>query len=335
MPTTLICTSAPTGLGNMGLSLALNINGIDKVILIDYSEYKFHETLAFPNSKVIFRTDLPHIMDVQSILENQVKDPARKFLFLETSWGLSEFLPKNRNYIFPMWEQPSAKLEASYCSNILSVTNHGHRFLSSLGIYNRKIEFPVNISQTFRKVTKVKNILHNAGSYGGNFRKGTPEAIEIYQKSGVESLGINLTISALKPPTDELISLVGKAPRGIDFKIGVKETWTELYEDIDLLLYPSRLEGHALPVLEAHSLGIPALCTNFSPINEYESESKYLLPIAERKEFSVMVDTSLSAKILLNLCTEPQSQKSISLRQNVEKYYSWRAMRETYECLFG
>lgn len=335
MPTTLICTSAPTGLGNMGISLASNVDSIDQIILIDYPEYKPESNLSFPESKVCLRSGLQNLYTVQVFLENQIADSKRKFLFLETSWGLSAHLPKDRTYIFPMWEQPSAILESKFCSNIISTTNHGHRLLSSLNIFSRKVDFPINMPQRFKPVDRVQNILHNAGSFGGNFRKGTPEAIEIFQKSELHSSGVTLFISALRPPNDELIRLAEKAPQGIEFRVGVKETWAELYENIDLLLYPSRLEGHALPVLEAHSFGIPALCTDVSPINEYESDVAYLLPISKRTGNSVKVDVPASVDVLQKVCSESQLQKSLMLRKSVEHNYSWLVMKEIYESLFS
>jgi glycosyltransferase involved in cell wall biosynthesis len=335
MPTTLICTSAPIGLGNMGISLASNVDSIDQIVLIDYPEYTPETCLSFPKSKVRLRSGLQNLNMVRVFLENEISDSKRKFLFLETSWGLSALLPKERTYIFPMWEQPSAMLESKFCSNIISTTNHGHRLLSSLNIFSRKVDFPVNISQKFQPVDRVQNILHNAGSFGGNFRKGTPEAIEIFQNSELHSSGVNLIISALRPPDDELLRLVEKAPQGIEFRVGVKETWAELYENIDLLLYPSRLEGHALPVLEAHSFGIPALCTNVSPINEYESDADYLLPIIERTGNSVKVNVTASVDVLQKVCSESQIQKSLMLRKSVEHNYSWLVMKEVYESLFS
>jgi len=334
MPTTLICTSAPTGLGNMGVSLASNVDAIDKIVLIDYPEYSVETRLSFPNSKVCLRSGLQNLIMVRLFLEDEITDSKRKFLFLETSWGLSALLPKDRTYIFPMWEQPSAILEANFCANVISLTNHGHRLLSSLNIFSRLVDFPINISENFQPVDRVQNILHNAGSFGGNFRKGTPEAIEIFQNSGLHSSGVKLIISALRPPDDELLRLVEKAPKGIEFKVGVKKTWVELYQGIDLLLYPSRLEGHALPLLEAHSFGIPALCTNVPPINEYESDERYLLPIGERIGNSVKVDITASVDALQKVCSESQITKSLMLRNSVENNYSWLVMKEVYESIF-
>ena len=335
MPTTLICTSAPIGLGNMGISLAWNLDSIDQVVLIDYPEYNLESNLIFPKSKISLRSGLQNLNPVRVFLENQIAESKRKFLFLETSWGLSALLPKDRTYIFPMWEQPSAILESKSCSNIISTTNHGHRFLSSLNIFSRKVDFPINLPHKFQPVDRVQNILHNAGSFGGNFRKGTPEAIEIFQHSELHSSGVNLVVSALRPPDDELLRLVDKAPQGIEFRVGVKSTWAELYKGIDLLLYPSRLEGHALPVLEAHSFGIPALCTDVPPINEYESDAHYLLPISKRTGNFVKVDVPASVSILQKVCSESQTQKSLNVRKIVEKNYSWLVMKEIYESLFS
>lgn len=334
MPTTLIGCSAPIGIGNMALELSKNLDEIDEVILIDYEWYDQNKYLEFPSRKVINRSNYKRSgKNLGNFLKLKSAEVERKFLFIETTWGLAKYLNPKSCYLIPMWEQDSITAESKLCDNIISITKYGLKLMSSLNLQPRYIPFPIEM-QKQRPRKEIKTILHNAGSFGGDFRKGTPEAIEIFQKSGLSENGVSLIVTSLLDPDSSLIDIYSKDPRNITFSVGVRNSWKDIYGGADLLLYPSRIEGHALPVLEAHSFGIPALCTNVAPINEYESDSNYLLdskPSGLGKRVTVNIDEA--AKKLANLITSDFEKKSHEVFESSKLIYSWDALKPFWSAI--
>ena len=329
MTTTIICTASPIGLGIMACEIARNVRSVDSAIIIDYPQYT--STLNLQGIQVLNRIELGDQEKLKPLLRSLSSDPKRKFLYLETSWGLSRYTPRARNYYIPMWEQHSWLEESNYCDNFISITKHGLKIFSSEGIYSRFLPFPVTTRNHVEPRKKIETILHNAGSFGGNFRKGTPEAIRIFQESNLGYEGISLVVSSIIPPSKELIEVVNINPRGISFDPKIKDDWQENYSFKDLLLFPSRIEGHALAILEAASLGIPSLCSDVSPINEYESDSDFLIPTHKMSNGRVEVKISEAASLLRNLFNLDWEKKSLAVMNNVMENYSWATLGGYYE----
>lgn len=329
MPTTLICTASPIGLGVMASEIAKNVTSVDSVFIIDYPNYKI--PLEFQNVIILNRCSLGE----QDVFIPQLKqmsyDVNRKFLFIETSWGLSRHTPKSRNYYIPMWEQPSWQEESKNCDNFISITRLGLRVFAACGIPSRFIPFPIITKPIIEPRKAIITILHNGGSFGGNFRKGTPEAIQIFQKSNLGKEGVKLLVTSLSTPPAELVELANEDPSGIVFDPTMKENWQENYACADLLLFPSRIEGHALAILEAASFGIPALCSNVAPINEYESDSRFLISTLLDHNGRVKADVPEAAEKLRALRNLDWEVKSKLVKKTIQDNYSWDALEKIYD----
>jgi glycosyltransferase involved in cell wall biosynthesis len=98
-----------------------------------------------------------------------------------------------------------------------------------------------------------------------------------------------------------------------------------------LLLFPSRIEGHALAILEAASFGIPALCTNVAPINEYESDPRFLISTFSASMGRVTADVKDGAEKLRTLMDLNWEKKSKSVRKALQDSYSWAALGKIYD----
>ena len=331
MPTTLICTPSPIGLGVMAQEIARRVKNVDSVIFVNYPEYK--TPLLFSGAKVLAATTLGRQNELIGLLSDLSSEQDRKFLFLETSWGLSKYTPKNRNFYIPMWEQDSWKIEKQFCDNFISITKYGITVFRELQVSSRYLPFPVADMEGVKPRLELKTILHNAGSFGGNFRKGSPEAIKLYQNSGLSEHGVELIISSIRQPDESLLEIAAKRPQGITFDSRQKSDWRENYEGKDLLLFPSRVEGHALAVLEAQSFGIPSLVSNTAPINEYDTDSRFLLPIQNKTGERVSVDLEKGSIVLRDLLKVDWARKSQELILNQRENYSWSRLGFYFESI--
>jgi glycosyltransferase involved in cell wall biosynthesis len=334
MPTTLIATSAGIGIGIMAQTMERNIDAIDSVVICDYPESICKTKLHF--MKCISRFDLGNEKSIFPLLVNLQKDKNRKFLTIETSWNLSKFIDPDKNFYIPMWEQDSARLECQNSKNIISITKKTKNVVNSMGFNSAFLPYPIEtMNMEFKQRKKVKKILHNAGSLGGNLRKGTPEAISMFQKSGLANNDIELHIHSWKEPPEEIQRMLSKDSMGIFWNNNFHDDYMKIYEDMDLLLFPSRLEGHAMVVLEAMAHGLPAIVSNVSPIDEYENDLDYKVPIASKCGNYSFVDCEAGASILQKICMSDISFKSIESHLFVKNNMSWDVFKKEYEELFS
>ena len=333
MPVTLVSHSAAIGLGVMTEQLMKNIKEIDSLILIDFNDDV--QKINFSAFNVLERHHVDNLAPAKKSLKLLAKDKARKFLFIERSRGLAKYSPKESNFLIPMWEQEPLRKELKFHNNLISITRFTSEYLSRLGRQSHYIPWGVEAS-CFKPVTGYpRKILHNAGGYGGDFRKGTPEAIQIFQRSNIAELGITLTISTFKEPPKELCKLVNSNPNGIIWDYSYKNTIDDIYRGFDLLLYPSRVEGHALPALEAHVRGIPVLCSDQPPINEYQNDIRFRLPIKSRKGKRVYTDIEKGSEVLKSLINIDFTSVSSTFQTEAIEMYNWGRINLEYTKLFS
>ena len=112
---------------------------------------------------------------------------------------------------------------------------------------------------------------HSAGMGGINFRKGTDIVVKAFSK--FES-GVKLIIHS-QVPVDKfgnIGEIIEKNPR-IEF-IHRTVTAPGLYHLGDVYVYPSRLEGLGLTIMEALACGLPVITTDAPPMNEFIDDGK-------------------------------------------------------------
>lgn len=337
MPTTLIATNAGIGLGIMAQTIERNVKSIDSVIICEYPERLASTKISYSNSKKQLKFNLGNKDTILKDLEKMSNESNRKFLFIETSWGLSEHLRPDNCYYIPMWEQGSTESECSRSSNIISITKKTVEVVKNLGYNSMYLPYPIEMNQDpfFPKV-RAQNLLHNAGSLGGNLRKGTIEAIKIFQKSGLSKLNRNLVIHSWKDPTYEILQQIREKPDNIFWRQQFFDDYRQIYENFDLLLFSSKLEGHAMVALEAMSCGLPVICTDASPMNEYEDDEKYKIPVERVEGNFAFVDCDLGAERLRKICEDDNLfEKSSASRNFVLQNMSWNSLRKSYDAIFS
>lgn len=319
MPTTFITNIEANGVGVMSHTLAERVRTINSVLAM-----RCRTDAKFP--ELTFAKQCDDVLTWYG-----------KFIYIESSCNLSHYV-KGERILVPMWEQGATAIEVPLATTIVSPSKHAQDFIQTK--YHRTSEylpFPTDVPRTWHPVSKIRVILHNAGSLGANFRKGTLEAIRIFQRSGVVKHGVRLVIHAFVPPTPEVESAIHDAPYGITWVNRFEPEMDVIYRGVDLLLHPSKIDGSPLIPREAMARGIPVLVTDEAPINECEIDPDYLLPVArhERSPLAApyaIVDVEASAEKLRHLCERDLTAKSKEVRA-AAKLFSWETLGPKWEAL--
>jgi 1,2-diacylglycerol 3-alpha-glucosyltransferase len=123
---------------------------------------------------------------------------------------------------------------------------------------------------------------HSAGMGGVHLRKGTDLVIRAFQSvSGPTRLVIHSQVS--RSFLGEVGSLLDADPR-ISFIEGTV-TAPGLYHLGHVYIYPTRLEGIGLTILEALACGLPVIATDVAPCNEFVSPgvNGWLVPVCRKR----------------------------------------------------
>jgi glycosyltransferase involved in cell wall biosynthesis len=111
---------------------------------------------------------------------------------------------------------------------------------------------------------------HNAGWLGINFRKMTPAAILAFDAVSRRfpecSLFVHAQCELAKLPS-QVVEIVQRNPR-IEYHVATVPA-PGLYHKGRVLLFPTKLEGLGLPLLEGLACGLPAIATDAAPMNEF------------------------------------------------------------------
>ena len=126
---------------------------------------------------------------------------------------------------------------------------------------------------------------HNAGWLGINYRKMTPAVILAFDAISQYNPDITLFIHAqaeLERLPPEIITLVHNNSR-ITYHVETVPA-PGLYYKGSILVFPSKLEGLGLPLLEGMACGLPAIATDAPPMNEFVKDgyNGLLVKVANR-----------------------------------------------------
>jgi len=111
---------------------------------------------------------------------------------------------------------------------------------------------------------------HNAGWLGVNYRKMTPAAILAFDAVSRHYPDLSLFVHAqcaLEKLPGQVVEIVRANPR-ITYHAETVPA-PGLYHQGQVLLFPTKLEGLGLPLLEGLACGLPAVVTDAPPMNEF------------------------------------------------------------------
>src|SRR5262249_10808528 len=102
------------------------------------------------------------------------------------------------------------------------------------------------------------------------------------------------------------------------------EMLRHIYQEVDLFLYPSLLEGFGLPVLEAFASGVPVVTSNSSSLPEVAGKAALLVDRESPKEMAGAIRRVIESKAL--------RKKLIHSGLKRARQFSWDKMaKETLE----
>ncbi len=205
------------------------------------------------------------------------------------------------------------------------------------------LPYPVdtNTIQFRERIGPAKVFVHNAGTGGVNGRKGTLETIKGFILAAEKNPTIKLLIRSQKPLHQIVANadgLLAKCDR-IKAWYGTAPTIDELYSIGDVLIFPSKYEGHALVTLEAMAAGMPVITTGAEPMNEFDATSPLLVEVERRLpagllnphcEQNVVDVEDLAEKILWAAGAD---LSSLSMRGHLiaSEDHSWRSQKRRWK----
>ena len=118
----------------------------------------------------------------------------------------------------------------------------------------REVVVPVNVK--WKKRSKARVFVHNAGNGGLGGRNGTKELLEAmkYVKSPIK-----LIVRSQKPIEEY------NDPR-IEYRIG---TFDDIWDEGDVFVFPEKFNGLSLPLQEAYASGMLVMCGARYPMTEW------------------------------------------------------------------
>ena len=181
---------------------------------------------------------------------------------------------------------------------------------------------PVDLDEiATRNRERCHTFVHNGGTLGVGGANGTQEVIEALKYT---SKPFSLILRAQVP-------IQCHDPR-VDLRIG-SIPFTELYEEGDVFVLPQKFRATSLPLQEAMASGMPTLCSDIKPFNEYVTytfpvhkytEERLSRPIQyahlDPKEIAKQLDALYDSDILEASEQAIEFGKSISWQSLAPKY---------------
>lgn len=167
---------------------------------------------------------------------------------------------------------------------------------------------------------KAQTFLHVAGTLGVGGANGTQEFLD----------AIPLVTSDVRfiVRSQKLITI--KDSR-VDLKVGNVENYWDLYKDGDVFVSPQKFRATSLPIQEAMASGMPVMCTDIKPFNEFV---QFTFPYKDvsREWLSRMVNyhtvsPESIAKRIDDIANTDITRESLSARVYAESI-SWDNLRD-------
>lgn len=190
------------------------------------------------------------------------------------------------------------------------------------------ITVPVPKALKWRKRTRAKVFVHNAGHGGLGGRNGTFNLIK--------------AIPMVKSPAKFIIrsqfpiTLPYNDPR-VEIRIG-DFPYEELFKEGDVFIYPDKFGGSCLPLQEAHASGMLVMASDRHPSNKWLPKEP-LIPIRGYKKETIInpFDSAIVDPVdiarYIDLWYNQDIEKYSLIGKNWGKANSWEVLKKEYEKL--
>lgn len=188
-----------------------------------------------------------------------------------------------------------------------------------------RINVPVPNWVKWRLREKARVFVHNAGNGGLGGRNGTKELIE--------------AMKYVKSPIKLIIRSQSQNFTSDDPRIEiVKDNLPveKLYEEGDIFIFPEKFNGLSLPIQEAFASGMPIMCGDRFPMNEWLPK-ELLIPVSDYK--TEMIMTKFESAIItpqdIAKSIDKWYDKDISkyslLGKQFKEQNSWQKLKDQYK----
>lgn len=240
---------------------------------------------AVPNLTIFSDYHIPH-----KVIGNWIDESAIDAVIFneEYDWSLVDFCKKKGikvitylDYYKDDWKPCMYLYDAVLCSTKRTfnlVKDFCNAYYIGWGI-NTELFKPLNNDR------KKYTFFHNAGWLGINYRKMTPAVILAFDAIYRQNPGVTLLIHAqaeLEKLPPQIVNIVHNNA-GITYHVETVPA-PGLYHKGSILVFPSKLEGLGLPLLEGLACGLPAIATDAPPMNEFvrDGYNGLLVKVAQR-----------------------------------------------------
>jgi glycosyltransferase involved in cell wall biosynthesis len=168
----------------------------------------------------------------------------------------------------PMWEWfRGSDKDWSMVDRFLCPSDLCLKVVRSYG-WNNSIHVPWTIDLSRLPTRAVRGparvFFHNGGLMDHDDRKSTRDTILAFRR--VRRRDVRLIVRLQKPAD------LGPLDDRVDVRIGNLEDVSSLYEEGDVAVQPSAMEGIGFMVLEPVCSGVPTITTNCPPVNDYVTQ---------------------------------------------------------------
>ena len=215
----------------------------------------------------------------------------------------------------------------------LCVNKWSYNIIKSKGWKCCYLPYPID-TDYFKFIQRDENkvLLHNAGYGGLKNRKGTDLVLKAFQRLK-EIVDIKLIINS-QVPLEKYGNL-----EGVDVRVEEKLEVSDIYQEGDICLAPSRFEGNGLTMYEAMACGFPVITTNAPPMNEVVENKEFLIKVKNDcfvcKEGTIyepdLDDFVSKINFVMNIDLKEVSKRN---REIIENKFSWNVLKSQYLDVF-
>lgn len=284
-------------------------NGIIQKVLIREHSSRTNHREWYPRSAIVSS-------------EAELLEQCDAFLFFEEVWSW-RIIPEARKLgkptaLMPMYECTRSPLPYEP-DHILTPSPLDQRYFER----GRGVVVPVSVP--WRKRSRARVFVHNAGNGGLGGRNGTRELLAAmqYVKSPIKLIVRSQERFYDVPVDNRIIYKQGTVPKD------------ELYNEGDVFIFPEKFNGLSLPLQEAFAAGMLVMAGDRFPINTWLPREP-LIPVDHytKEKIAVEFDCAQYATAAIAATIDAWYDRDISEFSLLGKEYaqknSWDNLRETY-----
>ncbi len=253
------------------------------------------QLLHYVDNSCSLHTDIPQVLTLHDTMYTR---PLKAVRLKPTIW--QRLIHWYKKVIVPR--------SAWYANKIITVSNYSkEQIVKETGVPADKITVTLEgVDQRLYKRTRRKQsglfkiLVHGAADDRKNLSNILKSAKILVQEKksfqmfviGMDKVELGYTNyerEALELGLEPYVKWVGNVPA---------EKLVQTYYENDLLLYPSRLEGFGLPVLEAFSCGIPVITSNTTSLPEVAGDAALLVNPEDPKDIAEALKKAMEKPLL-------------------------------------